>query len=96
MEFRPPNYPPFPHDVPCIELQTFSVSSLEKGDPITEEKLFEACKAQGFFFLDLKNSQHEASSMPQDAEELARVMEEISKLPVEEKEKFSVGPPFFV
>lgn len=91
--FTPKAYPPFPSDVPSVKLETFSLAELEKGDSALEDKLFETCKARGFFYLDLDGSK--ASSMQTDCDDIARLAERVFKLPEEEKEKYPMTDSIF-
>ncbi len=93
MEFAPATYPPFPSGIPTIELCTFSLAELENGSPSAESRLFETCKSQGFFYLDLKGSK--ASAMEQDSEAIGRLAEEVFQLPREEKEKYPMKNSIF-
>ena len=48
------SYPPFPNDVPTVEVPTFSLSKLSSGDKAQSEALLQICRTRGFFLLDLK------------------------------------------
>lgn len=91
--FDPSKYPPFPSDVPSIKLETFSLAQLEAGDKGLEDGLFQTCKERGFFYLDLNGST--ASSMQRDADGIARLAEQVFKLPEEEKEKYPMKDSIF-
>jgi len=93
MEFDPRAYPPFPSGLPIVELETYSLAQLEKGDEELEGRLFETCKTRGFFYLDLESST--ASSLPKDSEAIARLAEQVFKLPLEEKEKYPMKDSIF-
>ena len=41
---------------PVAELQTVNFDLLAANDPIEADKLFRACKADGFFYLDLRRA----------------------------------------
>jgi len=83
MEFAPSTYPPFPSGIPSVELETFSLAELEKGNDAVEDKLFETCKSRGFFYLDIKGSK--ADSMKDDSEAVGRLAEEVFGLSMDEK-----------
>lgn len=91
--FDPSKYPAFPSDVPSIKLETFSFAQLEKGDEELEAKLFQTCKDRGFFYLDLSGST--ANSMQGDADDIARLAEQVFKLPEEVKEKYPMKRSIF-
>ncbi|KAJ4388186.1 hypothetical protein N0V93_008793 [Gnomoniopsis smithogilvyi] len=91
--FDPSKYPPFPDDVPSVSLKTYSLARLAKGDKELEDRLFETCKTQGFFYLDLNGSQ--ASSMQRDCDDIARLAERVFQLPEEEKEKYPMKDSIF-
>lgn len=91
--FDPSAYPPFPSDVPSIQLETFSLAQLERGDAALEERLFQTCKERGFFCLDLRDSQ--VSSMQQDCDDIARLAEKVFQLPPEEKAQYPMKDSLF-
>lgn len=91
--FDPSKYPTFPSDVPSIKLETFTLAQLENRDEEQEDKLFQTCKERGFFYLDLNGST--ASSMQRDADDIARLAEQVFKLPEEEKEKYPMKDSIF-
>lgn len=88
-EFTPGEYAPFPTGIDSLRLETFSLARLENGDEALEEKLFETCKTRGFFYLDMRDSQH--SSLVEIGEAVVRIGEEVFKLPLEEKQKYTGG-----
>ena len=46
--------PPFPNDVPVAKLRYISLARLRSHDNAESEALFNACKEDGFFLLDLR------------------------------------------
>ncbi|KXS97951.1 hypothetical protein AC578_3391 [Pseudocercospora eumusae] len=90
-EFTPDQYPPFPEGLNTIELQTISLHKIQNGDQAEQDRMFEACKGWGFFYLDLSDSQ-EGQTIHKGADEIARVGEKIMALPVEEKMKYEPEP----
>jgi len=92
-EFTPDNYPPIPPGLPSVTLKTISLSELESGEQAEEDRLFLTCKTQGFFYLDLTGSH--GASLIGDTEKLARLAEEVFKLPLDEKEKYLPGKTIF-
>lgn len=59
--------PPFPADVPIADIPTISYSNLKSDSKHDSENLFEACKEQGFFLLDLRGHE-EGERLLKDAE----------------------------
>ena len=49
-------YPPFPDDVPVVNIPKISLAKLASEDEYEIDALYEACKEYGFFFLDLLSS----------------------------------------
>lgn len=90
-EFTPESYPPFPiHDhYPTISLETISLRKLQDSDDAEQNRMFEACKDWGFFYLELPGAA-EGETIARDADNVARVAEQIFALPVEEKLKYSL------
>lgn len=91
--FDPSSYPPFPDDIPSVSLETFSLADLEKGDSTLQDRLFATCKTRGFFYLDLNGSQ--ASSLQQDAEDIARLATQVFALPQTEKDAYPMKDSLF-
>lgn len=48
-------YPQFPGDVPISSLPNTSLDKLTSGSEAEANKVFDACRAKGFFPLDLQN-----------------------------------------
>ncbi|KAK6218006.1 hypothetical protein LQW54_003064 [Pestalotiopsis sp. IQ-011] len=91
-EFTPELYPPFPEGLPTVELETIPLAGLLAGDPAEQDRVFEACKGRGFFYLDLREAGAEEGRVLLDgAEQIARVGEETFELPVDEKMKYAQG-----
>lgn len=86
-EFTPGEYPPFPEGLKTIELQTISLSKIQNGDTTEQDRMFEACKSWGFFYLDLSNCP-QGETIHTGSEEIARVGEKFMALPLDEKLKF--------
>ena len=86
-EFVPSDYPPFPNDLKTIELQTISLQKIQDADAAEQDRMFEACKSWGFFYLDLSQSE-QGETIAQGAEDVARVAESVMALPLEEKRKY--------
>ncbi|KUI63333.1 hypothetical protein VM1G_11050 [Cytospora mali] len=86
-------YPPFPSGLPTVNLETISLSQLEKGDKEVEDRVFQICKERGFFYLDFNGSN--ASFMQSDADAIARLAEKVFRLPNEENEKYPMDNSLF-
>jgi isopenicillin N synthase-like dioxygenase len=89
-EFTPNEYPPFPDssEFPTVELQTISLQRLIDHDGNEEQRVFEACKGRGFFYLELAGPE-EGETILKGAEDIARVGERFMALDTEEKMKFT-------
>lgn len=55
-----PDLPPFPEDVPTAPLLRLSLRKLAQGDADEKERLWRASCDVGFFYLDLRNSNHDS------------------------------------
>lgn len=89
-EFTPQAYPPFPEsdEFPCVELATISLQKLLNHDSTEEDRVFEACKGRGFFYLELAGTDA-GETILNGSEDLARVGERFMALPTDEKMKFT-------
>ncbi|MCJ1439175.1 hypothetical protein MMC27_008566 [Xylographa pallens] len=81
------NIPPFPNDVPCAPLLKLSFRKLLDGDNEESDRLFEASKQLGFFYLDLRDSL-EGDSILKDVDELFTIGEQLFDLDGDEKQKY--------
>jgi hypothetical protein len=75
-----------PSNIPVAELQTISLQSLKRGDTLEEARLFQACREDGFFYLDL----HNVNGLLDSVQEIYRLDEDIHALPDEEKLLYDV------
>lgn len=83
-EFTPHLYPPFPEDTkPQVHLETLSLCKLLDGDENEQTRLYDICRTQGFFYLDFRDTLSEC--LPEDAESLERLSEQLFKLPMDVK-----------
>ncbi|KAI1128978.1 Clavaminate synthase-like protein [Nemania abortiva] len=92
-EFNPDQYVDFPDGFPTVALETISLAKLlVDKDPAEEERVFEACKGRGFFYLELAGCEA-GDTIVQGADRVAAVAEDVFKLPLEEKltYQFSMG-----
>lgn len=87
-EFTPEQYPPFPEseEFPTVPLETISLQKLIDHDPPEEERIFEACKGRGFFYLDLAGPES-GETILKGSEDICHVGEQVMALPLEEKMK---------
>ena len=92
-EFTPDLYPPFPDspEFPSFELETISLKKLLGKDASEQERIFQACKTRGFFYLDLADCE-QGETIKTGADDICRVAERFFALPVEEKDRFVMTP----
>jgi isopenicillin N synthase-like dioxygenase len=94
IEFTPDQYPPFPDGLNTVELQTISLVKLLSNDEVEQERVFEACKGRGFFYLELSGS-GPGEVILKGAEDIARVGAKTFQLPLDEKMKYKQGANLF-
>ena len=87
-EFTPDKYPPFPDDneFKTIELQTISLKKVLDNDDAESDRVFEACKTRGFFYLELAGCES-GEVINKGADDICRVAERFFQLPQEVKDK---------
>lgn len=90
-EFTPDQYPPFPEGLKTIDLQTISLAKLQNGDQAEQNRMFEACKGWGFFYLELGDAE-QGNIILSGADDIARVGAQIMALPLDEKMKYVPAP----
>ncbi|KAK0436293.1 hypothetical protein EV421DRAFT_1833024 [Armillaria borealis] len=76
--------PPFPDDVPTHPLLIIDYQLLQEGDTAETERLWEAARKLGFWYLRNHGVEEEASRM-------FEIGEETMRLPLEEKMKYEQG-----
>lgn len=97
-----PSLPPFPKDVPTAPLLRVCLANLLSGDVEEEQKLYQACKDLGFFYLDLRppntgaptTSSHEdghGATLLSTSDALFELGKKVFELPVEEKVKYDLS-----
>jgi hypothetical protein len=59
-----PDLPPFPEDVPTAPLLRISLTKLTQGDSGEIDRLWQACRELGFFYLDLREPSPNRKSIP--------------------------------
>ena len=89
-EFTPDEYPPFPDssEFPTVELQSISLQKLIDSDATEEDRVFEACKDRGFFYLELAGPES-GDTILNGSHDMARVGEDFMALPMDEKMKYT-------
>ena len=85
-------YPPFPEDVPTIEIPKVSLQKLLAEDSPTSAQLFEASKTYGFFHLDLNDS-IQGNEYLEDVEDMFELDRRLHDLDVDEKMSWEYNPP---
>lgn len=88
--FEPAQYPPFPADLPILDMQTISLAKILKDDGTEKARMLDICKSNGFFYIDFSNTP--AAAMVDQAERIGKLAQETFALPVEEKSKFPFQP----
>jgi isopenicillin N synthase-like dioxygenase len=87
-EFTPDQYPPFPSspEFKSVDLETISLTKLLAEDSKEQDRVFQACKTRGFFYLELGGCEN-GETILKGADDICRMAEEFFKLPMEEKEE---------
>ena len=87
-EFTPDQYPPFPNspEFKTVDLQTISLKKLLSEDATEQDRVFEACKTRGFFYLELGDCDS-GETILKGADDICGMAEEVFKLPMEVKEE---------
>lgn len=89
-EFTPQSYPSFPDDLPTVPLEVISLKKLLADDESEQQRVFEICKGRGFFYLELADTDS-GETILHGADDMARLAEDIFRLPQEEKLKYLPG-----
>ena len=79
---------PFPDDVPTAPLVTVSLSKLLSGDPTERNRFYDASKALGFFYLDLRGCA-EGEALLHNADSMFLTAEHFFDLPVDIKQQYN-------
>jgi isopenicillin N synthase-like dioxygenase len=77
----------FPDDVPTAPLVTISLQALLNDDDAEHNRLFEASKSLGFFYLDLKGCT-DGETLLRRSDEMFELMQRFYALPLEGKLKY--------
>ena len=83
--------PPFPSDVPVHDLAQISLRDLEHDSKTASKRIFDACRHDGFFLLDLKSSPL-GQNILSDAEALYDLTDATLTLPQTELDEFTYNP----
>lgn len=88
-DFTPEEYPPFPEskEFPTVDLETISLQKVLDHDPAEEDRIFEACKTRGFFFLDLAGPEA-GETILHGSGEIARIASRTMAMDMDEKMKY--------
>ena len=89
-----PGLPPFPEDVPTIELAHISYHKLQACDAAEVEHLFQACKDWGFFYLDLRDSTYGPPFLTL-VDEVLDIGKKLFELDLEKKNKYRMAKTIF-
>jgi isopenicillin N synthase-like dioxygenase len=87
-EFTPETYPPFPSssEFKTVDLKTISLVKLLSQDAEEQDRVFEACKTRGFFYLELGGCDS-GETILKGADDICHMAEDFFKLPLAEKEE---------
>jgi hypothetical protein len=87
-EFTPETYPPFPSssEFKTVDLKTISLVKLLSQDAEEQDRVFEACKTRGFFYLELGGCES-GETILKGADDICHMAEDFFKLPLAEKEE---------
>lgn len=77
----------FPFDVPVADLHTIDLGKLQAGDAAEAQRLFEASRATGAFYLDLRSGEWDILPVLEDIRSMSK---ELFGLPQEEKWAYDV------
>lgn len=83
-------FPPFPQDVPCVDLPKISFQKLCAGDHIEVDRYFQACKHWGFFHLDLRDSS-QGTPLLHLVDEIVEVGKKVFELDLQAKNKYRMS-----
>ena len=77
----------FPSDIETAPLLTISLSKLIENDHVEQSRLYDASKALGFFYLDLRGCR-EGEALLRDADKLFDINKAFFDLPIKVKQRF--------
>lgn len=82
--------PPFPSDIPIAKLKYISLADLRNGNELESEALFDACKQDGFFLLDLRGDE-QGEMILSEAGKLFDIGKALFDLDYDHKMEFVMG-----
>lgn len=85
-------YPPFPSDIPTAEIRNFTYEALKTGNRTDSDELFEACREQGYFMLDMRGSE-DGETLLRDVEAMFNLNNELFQMEHSELLKYHVNLP---
>jgi isopenicillin N synthase-like dioxygenase len=83
------NLPPFPDNVHTAPIASVSLSKLLANDNGEGQKVLEACRTHGFFYLDMRDCS-EGQALLDESEQLLQLATRAFQPPLEEKQKFAL------
>jgi isopenicillin N synthase-like dioxygenase len=92
MAFSNPSVPAFPADLPTKTLERVSFAGLRNGNTTDAETLYAACARDGFFLLDLTDSE-QGRKFIATVDAMFKLQEEFFKLDIDVKKQY-VGERF--
>jgi isopenicillin N synthase-like dioxygenase len=81
--------PPFPDGLPLAPIARISHAKLLQDDPTEAERVLEACRTHGFFYLDLTETE-EGETLLQESEDLLSLSRRVFDRPKEYKREFAL------
>jgi isopenicillin N synthase-like dioxygenase len=82
--------PPFPEHLPLADLEVISLGRLlDASDEDETQKLFDACKRFGFFYLRLDDSDT-GTQLLQIVKQMFQLQTQLFDLPLDEKQKYDI------
>jgi hypothetical protein len=87
-------YPDFPSDFtfPVADIPTLSLNKLQAGSGEESLRLYQACRKEGFLFLDLHDSQ-QGDILLQNGEKMFDLIEKTLTLDQQTLEKYACDAP---
>ncbi|KAF7586736.1 hypothetical protein BBP40_008396 [Aspergillus hancockii] len=76
--------------LPIMELQTLNLALLQSQTPNEVQKLLEACRRDGFFYLDLRDMEQMNQNVVPVLEKMYQLTEDLYNLPTEEKMLYDI------
>jgi isopenicillin N synthase-like dioxygenase len=92
MAFSAPSVPAFPLDLPTKTLERVSFAGLHSGNTADAEILYDACTTDGFFLLDLTDSE-QGREFIATVDAMFKLQEAFFKLDLDVKKQY-VGERF--